>query len=444
MPYVSIEAIRRYQNNPNIQPKDLEGIPNYLGEPASARTARRWHLYLQEGLADPLPPDEPELGEGISMAEEDYVLQVTSNSETIKTLEQLLDSCNVDLDLWKVDRWEVKSYQGYRKDEHKDLQFYEGKMTGTIIDDGNVKLATMFSVKVWFVKREEKPFQDVLDKLIAKLESRPRPINIVKNYPQGEYLLLPGISDVHFARLSLDGKYTPEQTLQDLEDVGDAIIGRSLAMILPVNRILLPVGNDLLNVDNLSNTTTRGTWQESSAGIRDAVDAVCTGFVDMINKFVEVAPVDVKLVPGNHDRYSMYWLGKMLEAYFKSNKYVTVDNSQSPRKYYQYGANLIGMEHGDRIKGKELALIMAQEVPQMWGSTRHRVFFRGHFHKEYEMYVPIADAGGVHVVTFPAFCPPDSWELLMGYIGNNRAGVAHFFHTEQGRAGSFPVFMNEL
>ena len=52
MPYVPEEAIKRYQNNPNITSKELEGISNSVGDPASPRTARRWHLYLKEGVAD--------------------------------------------------------------------------------------------------------------------------------------------------------------------------------------------------------------------------------------------------------------------------------------------------------------------------------------------------------------------------------------------------------
>lgn len=445
MPYVPIEAIKLYQNNSRITAQDLEGMLNYNGVPASPRTARRWHLYLENNMADPLPPEEDMGNEDeVSVIEGDTSIQVTTNSETIQTLEQLLAACDIDLSLWKVDRWEVKSYQGYRKDEHKNLEFDKGKMTGIIIDDGNVRLATMYSVKAWFVRREEKPFEDVLDHLLERLEARPKPLNISRNYPKGEYLLIPGMSDIHIARLSLNGNYTPEQTIRDMDAAGNAIIGRSLAMGMPVRRILLPVGNDAINADNLYGTTTRGTWQEMSAGIRDAVDAACQGYISLIEKFVEVAPVDVAIVEGNHDRYSMYWLGKVLEAYFKHNDYVTVDNKKSPRKYYQYGSNLIGLEHGDRIKAKELAITMAQEAPKAWGDTKYRTFFRGHFHKENEMYFPITDVGGVSVITFPAFCPPDSWELLMGYIGNNRAAEAYYFHYEFGKAGVFPVFIDEL
>jgi len=446
MPYVPIEAIKRYQSNPNLTPKNLENIPNYLGQPASERTARRWHLYLQQGLEDPLPPEgDDEIAESIlTMVEEDQSLQVTSNSDTIKTLEQLLDACDVDLSLWKVDRWEVKSYQGYRRDEHKNLEFDKGRMSGIIIDEGNVKLATMFSVKVWFVKREEKPFEDVLDNIISRLEAAPKPIVVTRNYPKGEYLLIPSLSDVHFARLSLDGKYTPDQTLRDLDAVGNAILGRTSVVGMPVDRFLIPVGNDLLNADNTYGTTTRGTWQEMSASIRDAVDAAVQGYTGLIDKCVEFAPVDVAIVDGNHDRYGCYWMGKVLEAYYRNNKYVKIDNTKSPRKYYQYGRNLIGLEHGDRVKAKDLAMIMAQEAASIWGDTQYRTFFRGHFHKESEMFSAVTDVGGVTVVTFPAFCPPDSWELLMGYLGPNRAAGMRYFHKEQGPAAVIPIFVDEL
>lgn len=52
MPYVPEEAVRRYENNPDITSKDLVGIKNYYGDEASLRTAQRWLLYLVNGVAD--------------------------------------------------------------------------------------------------------------------------------------------------------------------------------------------------------------------------------------------------------------------------------------------------------------------------------------------------------------------------------------------------------
>lgn len=375
--------------------------------------------------------------------ETDAGLELSSDGETIKTLEDLLAASNVDLDLWKVDRWEAKSYQGFRRDESKHLQFSDGKITGTVDDDGNIRKATMFAVKAWMVKREERPFEEALDRLLMRVKDMPKPI-IRKNYPGGEYLFVPGMSDIHFARLSLDGKYTPQQTIDDMEMAGNALIGRTVAMGLPIKQILLPLGNDMWNTDNLNGTTTRGTWQEMSASMRDAVDAGCYAADNLIYKLSDIAPIQVVIVPGNHDRYTCYWFGKYLQARWGNHPHVAIDAEEMPRKYYQYGQNLIGMEHGDRVKGKDLALIMAQEAPKMWGCTKYRTFFRGHFHKEHEMYTPIADTGGVSVVTFPAFCPPDRWEMVMGYIGGHRAATANFFHWEHGRAGTFPVFIDEL
>lgn len=446
--YVPEEAIEKYYEDPDINPKDLIGITNMYGEPASPRTARRWHQALRNGEADSggesVFDDLPE-GE-IKTVETDHMVTVACKSEHIQKFEDLIKLSGIDTQLWKVDKQEIRTSQVARKDQSKDLHFNNGKVSGYIVDDGEFTTATLFHLQIKFVRREEAPFEQVLDRILERLHTPREYVPAKPSYPKGDYLLVPGMSDIHFARLSLDGTYTPEQTRKDLDRAGDAMIARVLGMGMPVSQILLPVGNDLLNADNLSGSTTRGTWQLMSADIRDAIDAVCQGYTELIEKLVRVAPVRVVLVPGNHDRYSIYWLGKYLEAYFKYHpyaEYVVVDNAKSERKYFKFGKNVIGMEHGDKVPAKELALIMAQESG-CFDTTKYRTFLRGHFHKEKGMITPIADTGAVHVITYPAFCPPDSWELMMGYLGGNRAAEARFFHKEQGPAGVFPIFIDEL
>ncbi len=69
--YVPRQVIEMYRSNTSLSPKDVEGISNYLGEPASPRSARRWIQYLQEGSANQMPEpvsykrDEDSAGERI-------------------------------------------------------------------------------------------------------------------------------------------------------------------------------------------------------------------------------------------------------------------------------------------------------------------------------------------------------------------------------------------
>lgn len=53
--YVPRQAVEKFRSNPDITPKDLEGITNFYGEPASDRTARRWLLSLKTGTAMQAP-----------------------------------------------------------------------------------------------------------------------------------------------------------------------------------------------------------------------------------------------------------------------------------------------------------------------------------------------------------------------------------------------------
>lgn len=371
----------------------------------------------------------------------------SSTSTSIRSPEELIKACKIDVSLWEIESYKVKTYQGYRALKQKNLSYSEGKAEGYIIDNGDLQTITMYSVEVRFKPRLQKPFEEVLDRLLDRLRKQPKINHLKKSYPKGEYLFIPAIFDTHFGRRDLTNTYSPERTKAEFIAASTSLIQRTSSMQMTIDRILLPVGNDVLNADNLIGTTTKGTLQEMSADLREAIDAACQSYITLIEQLIEVAPVDVVIVQSNHDRLGTFWLGKVVEAWFNNHryaKYIHIDNRLAPRKYYSYGANLLGMDHGDNVKAADLALIMATEAPQLWGDTRYRTFLRGHFHTERALYHAVSDERGVSVITFPAFCPADQWELLMGYIGNQRRAEGRFYHKENGPAGVFPIFIDEL
>ena len=54
-------------------------------------------------------------------------------------------------------------------------------------------------------------------------------------------------------------------------------------------------------------------------------------------------PVDVVVIPGNHDFERSYYMGAYLEAWFNEDPQVYVNNGASPRKYYKFGKVLLGL-----------------------------------------------------------------------------------------------------
>ena len=70
---------------------------------------------------------------------------------------------------------------------------------------------------------------------------------------------------------------------------------------------------------------------------------------------------DVVHSMSNHDYQSGFHLAHSLKSWFRNTKDVTFDISVAHRKYYKYGSNLIGLEHGDGAKMDKLPMLMANE-----------------------------------------------------------------------------------
>ena len=183
-----------------------------------------------------------------------------------------------------------------------------------------------------------------------------------------------------------------------------------------VEKIILPIGNDLLHTDNLAGTTTRGTPQHWEMLWVPAFKRVWRLIVQVIERLLQVAPVEVFMVPGNHDYQTTSAIGEILEAWFRETDAVTVDNRECPRKYMRYGASLLGFTHGHLVKALELPLIMAQEAPELWSSAYFREVHIGHTHAKKEtVFHPVREKTGVRVRVLPSLCATDSWHASKGY-----------------------------
>ena len=114
MPYVPREAIEIFENGGTTQ--DVVGkVKNFYGDPASARTARRWHLYWQRGLADPQAADPGHEME-INQEEIEAVVRLIKNNplsveEISDKIDRSVRSVNAILD--EIER------QGYNLSRHE-------------------------------------------------------------------------------------------------------------------------------------------------------------------------------------------------------------------------------------------------------------------------------------------------------------------------------------
>lgn len=447
MAYIPQEAVDVFEKSPHPRWEDAfnAGILTYTGEPCSERTAQRWFKSWRSGSGD----DESEYTsaeKSVTQQESETEIKVSYKDRKIHTLEELLDVCQVDLSLWEVDRWRVKPFQAMRKKIIKDLKYKGGKATGHILDEGGATVVQMYSVEAWFKRKETAPFESALESLIEKIKTVRETTPVIQpHHPTGRFVFLPAFFDTHSGRLILNEDNSPARTSREMKAALRAMLGRVASMRVDLYRILYIIGNDAFHVDNLNNTTTRGTWQEMSANQRTVIEEVINCNIEMIDMMLTYAPVDVVACPGNHDRLNAFWLGQTIKAYYHNNPDVDVTVQHTPRTYKRYGVNLIGMEHGDRAKIQKLPLLMAEEAIQDWSQTKYHVWLRGHFHVQQDVLVHIDDGvGSVMISTFPAFCPQDEWEQLMGFFGGHRAAEGRLYHLDHGPSGRFPIFVDEL
>jgi len=233
------------------------------------------------------------------------------------------------------------------------------------------------------------------------------------------------LPDIHYGKITDEPMNIIEkhyiQAIMDLHKKADG---------LEIDRFLLPVGNDGLNSEGMSRATTKGTPQQDNMRWRESFRGYWHLVSKAIDYLAQFAPVDVVVVQGNHDFERMFYAGEVLDAIYKNNKNVTVDNSLDARKYYEYGINMIMFTHGDKEKTQELPLLIATEQPAMWSRAKVREVHCGHRHKEM-----LNEYMGTKVRFIPSICGNDLWHKTQGYVGTLRCGQAYIWNKNRGLEG---------
>lgn len=277
--------------------------------------------------------------------------------------------------------------------------------------------------------------------LVEELKQYSRPSALVFNDDVKEdgSLLELSLPDLHIGKLAYKGEtgedYDLKIAVRRFKDAMKEIMSR--VNISSIDRIVFPIGNDMINVDNEQLTTTGGTPQDCDSRFSKMVKVTKELLIDTIHQLSLIAPVDVVVVKGNHDSTISFLIGEILDAFFHNNPRVKIDNSPTWRKYYQYGKVGILYTHGDKEKHNSLGLIFATEQPKMWGDTKFRFAKLGHFHKSKTMqYVSVDTEQGFQVQILPSLSGTDEWHSSKGYLGLKQC-KAFLYHRTKGELATY-------
>jgi len=388
------------------------------------------------------PKDIPKTGNRESFkqngneAEYEWVGSDNYPYDHIRTLPQLMAAAQVDEDEWKVDYWNANKWDVTMK------LLEDGEWVAKTYQNFQVKAKLIRDLK--FVKERiaGEVFQQMVRDYVPPQLS-PITLRDASEFGDEKNLLEISIFDLHIGKLAWGGETFENYDVKIARDRFLTSIRKLLQRASGFNfeKILFPIGNDFFNSDTILNTTTKGTPQDEDLRWQKTFDVGTRLLVDAINMLKQTGvPVDVLVIPGNHDFERSYYLGAYLSAWFSQDSAVRIDNGASPRKYYRYGNTLLGLTHGSEEKEASLPMLMATDVPSKpyWSETKFHEWHLGHIHRKRTVQYDINKSRllnedlGVTVRYLSSLTGTEEWHHKKGYVGSTKAADGFVWNHDFG------------
>jgi len=277
------------------------------------------------------------------------------------------------------------------------------------------------------------------------LNFKPKTYNPIPHDPGNEIAEV-NIADLHLGKLcwqgdtgeNYDHKIARDNFRKIISDIYSRLRGRKLDCILFVWT------NDFFNSDTINKTTSNDTPQDTDVRWQKLYKVGCEILIEAIETFRMIAPVRTFYTASNHDKMASYYAISFLSAWYRNCSDVEIDTDAYPRKYIEYGVNLIGFAHGDTERGKgtkdkasKLASVMPNEAPQQWGRTKIREMHSAHLHSE-QM---IQEINGVIVrrISSPTYL--DTYHIEGGYVGAQRKAMIFIWDKTKGNTEIFNSYV---
>ena len=358
-------------------------------------------------------------------------------SKNARSLEELIREFKIDTDLWSAQKFEPGGWttpiKGEITVEDKE-KTYRAKLPIII---KNKKSTAVFKKKTSIIDYEG--FRKNLIRDVQRKHS-PKVPKIKRGKETGNMLEIATV-DLHLGKHAWEeetkqGNYDIKRAVQIHDEANDILLQRALRAHGGFDMITLALGNDLFNSDTSypSPMTTRGTPQQDDTRWQKVFRTGYDMCIRQIEKCKQIAPVEVKIVPGNHDYQKTFYLGEVLSMRYANDENVNVDNSPHPRKWVKWGKNLIGFAHGNRKdEGEERLIATAYNEAMKHENLRWVEIHAGDIHHYKEIHGKSSKTGrdkygedlnGVILRHLKTLMFADEYETRSGY--HSQKG-SHFF-----------------
>ena len=314
-------------------------------------------------------------------------------SYQLRTKEELLNFANIDMNIWEVDKYVISRW-------------------------GNAK-SPQYQLKCWLKRKthlNREDYKEIFAEIVKNKNIVTPPYTVHKKNENNMVEI--GLADFHFGM-----KARKEETGQDSYDLD---IARDLMIKcvdyyvsklkgVPVERIILPVVGDFFNCD-FNYSTTKGTLQDEVTTYKETFQKAQEIAINISEKFKEIAPIEWIICEGNHDQHKSFYFTEFLNAWFRNDSNIIVNNSQEKRKYHRWKNNLFMYTHGDTEKFDMLPLRMAQSRKKDFAECDFYYIGVGHLHHKSNGIVRTSiDSNGIEVNILPSLVSSSRWESNKWY-----------------------------
>lgn len=382
---------------------------------ASIKMVRQKHkIKVGPKPSTPLPDAVPNLTEQeVQHTASHQGIEARSNGRRIKTVEDLLRHIEADMTKFEIAESQATKYEVATKNQATQ------KVETTELHRVYVKLRPKAGPSVL----------EAVEAMIAGAYSKRNTVvtrRVTKATNGTDVLQALVLADPHIGKYA----WSKETGWEDYDiSIATRLIRESVAELLDTNRqpdrLAFWCLGDLLHYDTPHGTTTKGTPLDRDGRVEKMLEEAVATLCDVISDMSRKAPTEVVLVPGNHDAVMTVALRQILTAEFRGHSGVSINTTNTTRKYVTHGRCLIGLTHGDKAQ-KNLGELMALEARENWGTALLREVHHGHRHSE----AAITTIAGVTIRQHPALCPPDGWHAAEGYVGAPRAMDSYTYHAD--------------
>jgi hypothetical protein len=394
----------------------------------------------QRGAAKTTPA--PIVGSEVLAVAGDEATVAKTVTEKVRTLADLIRVCEIDTAEWDIVEWRCTASQ-----QAAVPRAVGSKQAGWSRASSAPIVTQMFHVSAKLRRKSAaiKTLAALRHALVADIRMTAKaPPPAPRRYVASDFLFEFTPFDLHMGKYTWDEETVTNYDIDKAADLFNASLDYLLAQALKLAdgtlaRVLCVFGNDVCHIDSKRGQTTAGTQMDVDTRyikVYRRIVAVHRRAIDLLR---QVAPVDIKIVAGNHDELTSFHLGEILEVAYETVPHVTVDNNPRLRKYYEFGTNLLGFSHGDAERVSELPLTMAREQPAAWARCGEREFHIGHLHIKEEFATRRPGAveqdgyaiKGVRVRRLSSLTAHDAWHTKHAYM-DRRACDSFLFHRDAG------------